>query len=114
MVSEAQIGDPERVLRLQRDMLDRLATIPGVTDVSFTGNVPMAGERSRSTIYPEDAPIGDASAPAPLRWFRFVAPGFFHTIGTRLLAGRDFAALASYAPARRAALIDPVQTLRGE
>src|SRR5262249_14821647 len=24
------------------------------------------------------------------RWFRFVAPGFFQTIGTRLLAGRDF------------------------
>ena len=60
-ISEAQVGDPERVLRLQRDMLDRLATIPGVTDVSFTGNVPMAGERSRSTIYREDALIVDLS-----------------------------------------------------
>ena len=89
-ISEAQIADPERVLRLQRDMLDRLAAIPGVTDVSFTGNVPMAGERSRSTIYREDAPIGDASATPPLRWFRYVAPGFFQTIGTRLVAGRDF------------------------
>lgn len=48
-ISEGQIADPERVLRLQRDMLDRLATIPGVTDVSFTGNVPMAGERNRSS-----------------------------------------------------------------
>jgi hypothetical protein len=41
-----RIGDPERVLRLQHDMLDRLATIPGVTDVSFTGNVPMAGNEA--------------------------------------------------------------------
>ena len=87
-ISEAQIGDPERVLRLQRDMLDRLATIPGVTDVSFTGNVPMAGERSRSSIYREDVPIADPRA--PLRWFRFVAPGYFQTIGTRLVTGRDF------------------------
>jgi putative ABC transport system permease protein len=88
-ISEAPIGDPDRVLRLQRDMVDRLAIIPGVTDVSFTANVPMAAERSRATIDHDDAPVGD-SAPPPLRWFRFVAPGFFQTIGTRLLAGRDF------------------------
>ncbi len=88
-ISEAQVGDPERVLRLQRDMLDRLATIPGVTEVSFTGNVPMAGERSRSSIYREDVP-DDMSTSPPLRWFRYVAPGFFQTIGTRLVAGRDF------------------------
>jgi putative ABC transport system permease protein len=69
-------------------MLDRLATIPGVTDVSFTGNVPMAGERNRSSVYREDGPIADPTA--PLRWFRYVAPGYFQTIGTRLIAGRDF------------------------
>ena len=33
--------------------------------------------------------IADDRAP-PLRWFRFVAPGYFQTIGTRLVAGRDF------------------------
>jgi putative ABC transport system permease protein len=88
-IPEGQIADPTRVWRLQRDMLDRLATVPGVTDVSFTGNVPMAGERSRSSIYREDVPMADQSAP-PVRWFRFVAPGFFQTIGTRLVAGRDF------------------------
>jgi predicted permease len=89
-LSEAQIPDPERVVRLQHDMLNRLAKIPGVTDVSFTGNVPMAGERSRSSIEHEDAPVGDSSAQPPMRWYRFVAPGFFQTIGTRLIAGRDF------------------------
>jgi len=86
-ISEAQIVDPERVLRLQRGMLDRLAAIPGVTAVSFTGNVPMAGERSRSSIFHEDALLADPNP--PLRWFRYVAPGYFHTIGTRLVAGRD-------------------------
>jgi hypothetical protein len=89
-ISQAQIADPARVLRLQRDMLDRLATIAGVTDVSFTGNVPMAGERSRSTVVPEDAPIGDPRTQPPMRWFRYIAPGYFKTIGTRLIAGRDF------------------------
>jgi putative ABC transport system permease protein len=91
-ISETQMREPERVLPLQRAMLDRLAAIPGVTDASFTGNVPMAaGERSRATIVPEDASIDDRGVAPPLRWFRYVAPGYFHTIGTRLIAGRDFA-----------------------
>ena len=94
-LSEAEVGEPELVLRLQRDMLDRLATIPGVTRVSFTANVPMAGERSRSiftrsSIWREDVPMADPSKPPPIRWFRYVAPGFFRTIGTHLVAGRDF------------------------
>lgn len=88
-ISEGQIADPERVSRLQHDMLERLAAIPEVTAVSFTGNVPMANERNRSSIYREDVPLADQGAP-PLRWFRFIAPGLFETIGTRLLAGRDF------------------------
>jgi putative ABC transport system permease protein len=89
-IPEAQIGDPTHVLRLQRDIRDRLASIPGVTDVSFTGHVPMAGERSRSSIEREDAPVTETAAP-PMRWYRFVAPGYFPTIGTPLVAGRDFA-----------------------
>ncbi|MET0556384.1 MAG: ABC transporter permease [Vicinamibacteria bacterium] len=90
-IPEAHVADPERVLRLQRDMRDRLAEIPGVSDVSFTGYVPMAaGERSRSSIEGEGARRGDAGRPAELRWFRYVAPGLFRTLGTPLVAGRDF------------------------
>src|SRR5215471_18111406 len=90
-ISEKEVAGPERVLPLQRAMLDRLAAIPGVTEVSFTGNVPMAaGERSRASIFREDVPVGDQRANPPLRWFRYVAPGYFHAVGTRLVAGRDF------------------------
>jgi predicted permease len=78
------------VARLQRAMLDGLATIHGVSNVSFTGNVPMAGERSRASIYQEDAPPAEVDKPSSLRWFRFIAPGLFRTIGTRIVAGRDF------------------------
>jgi len=87
-IPDAQVSDPDRVFRFQREMRDRLAELPEVTDVSFTGNVPMADERNRSAIYREDAPIADGGD--VLRWFRYVAPGYFRTIGTRLIAGRDF------------------------
>jgi predicted permease len=88
-LSEMQVGDPERVLRMQHDMLDRIAAIPGVTAAAFTGNVPMAGERNRGSIVREEAP-DDPTAQRTLRWFRYVAPGYFQTIGTRLVSGRDF------------------------
>jgi predicted permease len=88
-IPEALVADPQHVVRLQRDMRERLAAIPGIAEVSFTGNVPMAGERNRGSIYRDDAAVDEARQPAPLRWFRFVAPGYLHTIGTRLIAGRD-------------------------
>ena len=89
-IPDASVSDPEQVARVQRSMRDRLASIPGVSDVSFTGNVPMAGDRNRSSIFREDAAEGEADKPSALRWFRFVAPGLFRTIGTRVVAGRDF------------------------
>lgn len=85
-VPEAHVADPEQVFRLQRAVRDRLAEIPGVADASFTGFVPMAaGERSRSSVEGEGA-----ARPADLRWFRYVAPGLFRTLGTPVVAGRDF------------------------
>jgi predicted permease len=89
-IPEAHINDPEQVVRMQRSIRERLATLQGVSDVSFTGNVPMAGERNRSSILRQDATANEADKPSALRWFRFVAPGLFSTIGTRVVAGRDF------------------------
>jgi putative ABC transport system permease protein len=89
-IPEALARDPEQVFRLQRAMRERIAAIPQVADVSFTGLVPLANERSRSTIAREDSNDIDSGAPPVMRWFRYVAPGFFQTIGTPVVAGRDF------------------------
>ena len=97
-ISEAQIADPERVLRLQRDMLERLATIPGVTDVSFTGNVPMAGERSRSSIYREDAPSATSA-----RRHRFAGSGSSRRASSRPSAHASSRAATSRGSTSRAA-----------
>jgi predicted permease len=85
-IPDALVADPQRVILMQREMRDRLAAIPGVREVSFTANVPMAGERTRWSVWRDD---NDAEGSPPMRWIRFVAPGYFHTIGTPLVAGRD-------------------------
>jgi putative ABC transport system permease protein len=89
-IPEAHVSDPAQVVRLQRAMLERLTNIHGVSDASFTGNVPMAGERNRSSIFRQDAVADEADKPSVLRWFRFVAPGLFRTMGTHVVAGREF------------------------
>jgi predicted permease len=89
-IPDAQVRDPEQVFRLQRAMRERIAAIPQVADVSFTGFVPLANERSRAVIAREDATSADLEAPPVMRWFRYVAPAFFRTIGTQVVAGRDF------------------------
>lgn len=86
-ISEIEVPQPERVVRLQAEMLDKLATLPGVEAAAFatalptefSGNMPVAAEG----ITPEGAFPG-------LRRSKFVSPNYFATLGTSLLAGRDF------------------------
>jgi hypothetical protein len=90
-------GDaPEEVesLNVSHGTLPALGVQPAlasVTDVSFAGREPMSSAPGRSVITVEDHPATDtASAQQPVRWFRYAAPGFLRTVGTPLVAGRDF------------------------
>ena len=82
------IGQPDLVTRTQNNLADKLAAIPGVTSVGFALEAPMeAGPPYWDNVFAEgkDYPGGVA----PLRRFEFVSPGFLHTNGTRLIAGRE-------------------------
>jgi predicted permease len=83
------VEDPRAVARIQNDIADKLAAIPSVRSVAFAAAVPMDGNdpnwdeiRVEGKNYPGNHP--------PLRLFNYVAPGYFHTVGTRLVAGREF------------------------
>jgi len=88
-IPETLVSDATTVVRTQNSILDKLAAIPGVTSVGFAASVPMSGaEPSWNQIFVEGKKYeGDV---APMRLFNFVSPGYFHTAGTRLVAGRDF------------------------
>ena len=88
-IPEAQVPDPERVMRMENEMLDKLAAIPGVASVAFAGGVPLEGNNSYDVLYADDKQYDVGQIP-PIREYRFVAPGFFKTTGTALIAGRDF------------------------
>ena len=89
-IPETQIPDSqaERVVRMDEAILNKIAAIPGVSSVSFSSAVPMDGRDSNDILYAQDHVLGEGELP-PIRRFKFISPGFFSTLGTRLVAGRD-------------------------
>jgi predicted permease len=84
---DAQAPDPERVARLQEEILRKLEALQGVSSVGLSTYVPMSGGVRVGSVFAKDR----AYAPdeLPLYRYGFVAPGFFKTIGAPLVAGRD-------------------------
>jgi len=90
-IPETEVSDPDRLLRVQRDIVDRLAAIGGVTVVSFTTALPMETEpefESSTTVFVEGVTLKPGET-TPLRRIKWVSPGSFATVGTPLVAGRD-------------------------
>jgi predicted permease len=81
------IADPQLVTRTQNNIADKLAAIPGVTSVGFADAMPMDGIQSNWNGIQIEGKKTDEDT--PMRLFKYVAPGFFHTSGTRMIAGRD-------------------------
>jgi predicted permease len=89
-IPETQIPDTQRdrVVRMQQDILDKLAGIPGVSSVSFSTAVPLDGYDSNDVLSAQDHMLGEGQLP-PIRRFKFISPGTFATLGTKLVSGRD-------------------------
>jgi predicted permease len=87
---ETQIPDAqsERIFRQDQEILDRLAALPGVSSVSLSNSVPLSGFETNDVLYSEDNVMAGGKVP-PLCRFNFVVPGYFATVGTRILAGRE-------------------------
>jgi predicted permease len=81
---------PEQIDSLYRQIHDTLSAIPGVGQVSFSMYSPMEGDNWGETIFIEGQP-----APPPdsnqnqCSWVR-VSPGYFETLGTKVVEGRSF------------------------
>ena len=88
-VPESMISDPARVARLQNDILNAMAAIPGVTASAFANSMPMEGFDSNDPVIAEDKAYTPGQLP-PIRRLKFVSPGYFRALGTSLVAGRDF------------------------
>ena len=89
-IPDTQIPDTQgdRLVHMQQDILNKLAAIPGVSSVSFSTAVPLDGYDNNDILFVQDHILKENEIP-PIRRFKSVSPGFFSTIGTKLVAGRD-------------------------
>jgi predicted permease len=82
--------DDAKVLAFQRAALERLEAVPGVTSASLSWAMPFFGlaePRKLRVAGREVAPGREPSAHV-----NGISPGYFETVGTRLLEGRRFTA----------------------
>jgi predicted permease len=84
----AQVKEDEKVVRMEEEISDRLAAIPGVSSVGISSKLPMTGQSWSDPIFLEDRTYAEGQLP-PLRRFKFISPGYFSTLGTPLVAGRE-------------------------
>ena len=88
-ISETLVRDPLTTVHMQNNILDKLAAIPGVSSTGFAASVPMSGAEPSWNEILVEGKIEEGDNP-PMRLFNYVSPGYFHTAGTKIVAGRDF------------------------
>jgi predicted permease len=78
----------EQLSRLYQELLGRMEAIPGVRSATLSGGTPISGAGASSFANVE----GHPEKPEDRRYvsLNWVAPKYFQTLGTPLLAGRDF------------------------
>ena len=81
------VSPEEQAVRLQ-ELMDRAATLPGVTAVAFATRLPvMPGPSTTTSIEGYTPPSGSDSVELPLA---LVSDDYFGTVGVRVTAGRAF------------------------
>ena len=75
----------ERYTEYKRDLVQRVEAIPGIESAAHAMMVPFGGMTWNDDVINEGF-----DQDAGVVWENFLGPGYFQTIGTPLLAGRDF------------------------
>jgi predicted permease len=94
-IPSTQVKEPERVTRMEEAILRKIETLSGVSSVAMITGVPMDGNTTSDPIFAQDLTYREGTIP-PVRRFKFISPGYFSTMGTRLIAGRDVSWTETY------------------
>jgi putative ABC transport system permease protein len=88
-IPETEIKNDEQVPHVYEEIARKVSAVPGVSSVGISSNMPMDGRNNFDPVFAQDHTYRPGEL-APIRRFKYIAPGFLSTIGTPLVAGRDF------------------------
>jgi putative ABC transport system permease protein len=89
VVPLARYPTPDQRRILLEDVERRLGALPGVTSIGAVNMLPLGGGDSRTGIGIEGRERKEGDPPTRMHP-RIVTPGYFRTMGIRVLRGRDF------------------------
>ena len=80
--------EQHEVVSFQRELVERISALPGVTAMTLASTVPFSGSTSVNTFTMVDGELPEGVEGRSLR--QIVAPGYFRTMGIPLVRGRVF------------------------
>jgi putative ABC transport system permease protein len=86
-IPTALIKDPHQAALAYEQIAERLQQVPGVASVGLSSSVTMDGHVASTPIFVEGFPETDRAMPR-IRRHKRIAPGYFETMGNRVIAGR--------------------------
>ena len=95
-IPEGLIADPQQAAHTFERIAERVGQVPGVTSVGLSSSITMDGEDNGNVIDVEGFPVPEGTLP-PLWRFKSFGPGYFETMGNRLVAGRSMTWSEMYA-----------------
>jgi predicted permease len=88
-IPDGLISDEGEAARRFESVAARLGAVPGVSAVGLSSSITMDGEDNRNWIEVEGVPLPPPDQNPPTRRYKSFAPGYFETMGNRLVAGRS-------------------------
>ena len=88
-IPESLVKDPLMAARIDNEIADKIAAIPGVSSVAYASALPMEPFDPNWDQLIIEGKNYQRQEP-PLRLFNYISPGYFKAMGTRIVAGRDY------------------------
>jgi predicted permease len=86
-IPETLVSDPQQTVQTHEQIAERLRQLPGVQSVGLASSITMDGIYFNGSILVEEFPETDGRD-RQFRRHKFIAPGYFETMGNPVLMGR--------------------------
>jgi predicted permease len=88
-IARAEYLDPGRRVAFYRETLRRIAALPGVENAAMSSQIPMGGFTPPLFVEVEGLETAGSSVRPVIHDYQ-VSPGYFHTMGVKIVRGRAF------------------------
>jgi putative ABC transport system permease protein len=87
---EVQYSNASRILAYEKALVDRVQAIAGVESVAVANDIPLVGADILGRRFFIEGHARPDAGKEPISMYQMVTPQYFHTLGIRMLQGRQF------------------------